>query len=109
MQKQYWIDYIRGYFDGDGCLSLIDEKFYVKFLGASKEFHEGLKNVLDKNNFIFTSSSKMNSYETEMYYISINRNLEKIRFLDWIYRDCNIYLDRKYDKYLNCKKLQFTQ
>lgn len=101
--------FIRGYFDGDGCLSLIDEKVYVKFLGASKEFHEGLKNVLYKNNFIFTSSSKINSYETEMYYISINRNLEKIKFLDWIYQDCNIYLDRKYEKYLNCKKLQFTQ
>ena len=101
--------FIRGYFDGDGCLSLIDGKIYVKFLGASKEFHEGLKNVLEKNNFIFNSSSKINSYGTEMYYILINRNSEKIKFLDWIYQDCNIYLDRKYDKYLNCKKLHFTQ
>lgn len=101
--------FIRGYFDGDGCLSLIDGKIYVKFLGASKEFHEGLKNVLEKNNFIFNSNSKINSYGTEMYYILINRNSEKIKFLDWIYQDCNIYLDRKYDKYLNCKKLHFTQ
>ena len=101
--------FIRGYFDGDGCLSLIDGKIYVKFLGASKEFHEGLKNVLEKNNFIFNSNSKINSYGTEMYYILINRNSEKIKFLDWIYQDCNIYFDRKYDKYLNCKKLHFTQ
>lgn len=101
--------FIRGYFDGDGCLSLLDEKIYVKFLGASEEFHEGLKKVLEKNNFMFISSSQINSYGTTMYYISINRNEEKIKFLNWIYQDCNIYLDRKYEKYLNCKKLQFTQ
>lgn len=101
--------FIRGYFDGDGCLSLLDNQIYVKFLGASKDFHDGLKDILKNNNFIFTSSSKTNLYGTEMYYIFINRNLEKIKFLDWIYKDCNIYLDRKYEKYLNCKKLQFTQ
>ena len=101
--------FVRGYFDGDGCLSLVDNKIYIKFLGASKDFHEGLKDTLKKNNFVFTSSSKINLYKTEMYYISINRNLEKIKFLDWIYQDCSIYLDRKYDKYLKCKKLQFTQ
>jgi hypothetical protein len=101
--------FIRGYFDGDGCLSLIDDKIYIKFLGASKDFHEGLKEVLKNNNFIFTSNSKINLHGTEMYYIFINRNLEKIKFLDWIYQDCNVYLDRKHEKYLNCKKLQFTQ
>lgn len=101
--------FIRGYFDGDGCLSLIDDKIYIKFLGASKDFHEGLKEILKNNNFIFTSNSKINLHGTEMYYILINRNLEKIKFLDWIYQDCNIYLDRKYEKYLNCKKLQFAQ
>lgn len=101
--------FIRGYFDGDGCLSLIDDKIYIKFLGASKDFHEGLKEVLKNNNFIFTSNSKINLHGTEMYYILINRNLEKIKFLDWIYQDCNVYLDRKYEKYLNCKKLQFAQ
>ena len=101
--------FIRGYFDGDGCLSLIDKNIYVKFLGASKDFHEGLKDVLKKNKFIFTSNSKINLYNTEMHYILISRNLEKIKFLDWIYQDCNIYLDRKYNKYLDCKKLQFAQ
>ena len=33
----------------------------------------------------------------------IYRIKDKIRFLDWIYKDCNIYLDRKYQKYINVK------
>ena len=100
--------FIRGYFDGDGCFSFTDRTFDIEFLGASKDFHEGLANVLSKNNFKFTINSKINKYNTEMYYIYINRNEDKCNFLKWIYEDCNIYLERKYKKYLDVK-LQFTQ
>ena len=43
-----------------------------------------------------------------MYHIHINRNEDRYKFLNWIYEDCNIYLERKYKKYLDVK-LQFTQ
>ena len=95
--------FIRGYFDGDGCFTFTDKTFDVDFLGASKNFHEGLKNVLSKNGFNFTTETKMNKCDTEMYYIHINRKKDKYDFLDWIYKDSNIYLDRKYEKYLKCK------
>jgi hypothetical protein len=39
-----------------------------------------------------------------MYKIDICRQHDKINFLDWIYQDSNIYLDRKYKKYLKVKK-----
>ncbi len=100
--------FIRGYFDGDGCFSFTDKTFDIEFLGASKDFHEGLANVLRENNFKFTINSKINKYNTEMYYIYINRNEDKCNFLKWIYEDCNVYLERKYKKYLDVK-LQFTQ
>lgn len=100
--------FIRGYFDGDGCFSFTDRTFDIEFLGASKDFHEGLVNILNENNFKFTINSKINKYNTEMYYIYINRNEDKCNFLKWIYEDCNIYLERKYKKYLDMK-LQFTQ
>lgn len=100
--------FIRGYFDGDGCFTLTDKTFDIEFLGASKKFHEGLKNVLSKNGFVFTTSSKINTYDTTMYHIHINRNQDRYNFLNWIYEDCNIYLERKYQKYLNIK-LRFTQ
>jgi DNA-binding transcriptional regulator WhiA len=100
--------FIRGYFDGDGCFSFTDRTFDIEFLGASKDFHEGLGNILNENNFKFTINSKINKYNTEMYYIYINRNEDKCNFLKWIYEDCKIYLERKYKKYLDMK-LQFTQ
>lgn len=100
--------FIRGYFDGDGCFTFTDKTFDIEFLGASKAFHESLSNVLKKNNFKFTVSSQINKHGTEMYYIHINRNKDRYEFLRWIYEDCNIYLERKYKKYLDIK-LQFTQ
>ncbi len=100
--------FIRGYFDGDGCFTFTKKSFDVEFLGASKEFHEGLRNILEKNGFHFTINSKINQYGTEMYYIHINRNKDRLNFLDWIYEDCNIFLNRKYKRYLDVK-LQFAQ
>ena len=76
--------FIRGYFDGDGCFTFTNKTFDIEFLGASKEFHEGLLNVLNKNNFKFTVSSKINKYGTKMYHIHINRNEDRCKFLNWI-------------------------
>ena len=39
-----------------------------------------------------------------MYKIDICCLQDKINFLDWIYKDCNVYLDRKYKKYLKVKE-----
>lgn len=95
--------FIRGYFDGDGCFTFTEKTFDIELLGASKDFHDGLKNILSKNGFNFTYEIKPNKCGTNMYYIYIHRNKDKCNFLDWMYSDCTIYLDRKYEKYLNCK------
>ena len=95
--------FIRGYFDGDGCFTFTDRTFDIEFLGASKDFHEGLKNILHEYGFNFTCETKTKKCNTDMYHIHINRNKDRCSFLDWIYENCNIYLDRKYEKYLMCK------
>ena len=95
--------FIRGYFDGDGCFTFTQKTFEIGFAGASIDFHTGLKNTLEQNKFKPWVNSEINKYGTEMYYIRLNRSEDKRRFLDWIYGDCNIYLDRKYQKYLQTK------
>jgi DNA-binding CsgD family transcriptional regulator len=100
--------FIRGYFDGDGCFTFTEKTFDIDFLGASKDFHDGLKDILLKYNFNFNTEIKINQHDTSMYYIHINKNLDKCRFLDWIYSDCHIYLDRKYEKYLKCKNYKHS-
>ena len=95
--------FIRGYFDGDGCLTITEKTFQIGFAGASENFHIGLKNILELNGFHPCEYIRVNKYGTKIYYMRLNRIEEKYEFLNWIYNDCNIYLDRKYQKYLKIK------
>lgn len=96
--------FIRGYFDGDGRFCLTNKSFRISFLTASPFLFSDLKNLLTSINIHFSESFYISEFNTQMYTIEINRNSEKMEFLDYIYKDCNIYLDRKYKKYLKAKE-----
>lgn len=96
--------YIRGYFDGDGCLCFTNKSFHINFVTASKMLNDDVTNILKSQNFNFIESNYITDFGTTLYKIDICRQHDKINFLDWIYQDSNIYLDRKYKKYLKVKK-----
>jgi DNA-binding transcriptional regulator WhiA len=96
--------YIRGYFDGDGCFTFTNKSFHINFVTASNTLHDDLLRILKSEDFHPVDGGYINDFSTYMYRLDICRNNEKLRFLDWIYKDSNIYLDRKYKKYLKVKK-----
>lgn len=92
-------DFIRGYFDGDGC-------FYV----SNKYKNNNRINITANNLFIldlFDIIKKEINIEgiiTETKIKNINRlniygNKKVKKFLDWMYNDSNLKLNRKYEKY----------
>jgi predicted transcriptional regulator len=95
--------YIRGYFDGDGCLCFTNKSFCINFTTASQMLNNDVANILKSKGFNFSESSYISEFGTVIYRIDINKQQDKINFLDWIYKDANIYLDRKYKKYLKVK------
>lgn len=109
LQDEYNLDFIRGIFDGDGCITQTNQNGYIRdliiFCGTF-ELMQFIENyfynlgVITHNNTGHASISKNRS----IYTISFsNKNAFKI--LNFIYKDCNIYLDRKYKKYKKlCKK-----
>lgn len=102
--------YIRGYFDGDGCFCFTNQSFHINFITASKALNDDIVKILQSKEFNFIESNYTTDFNTIMYKIDIHRQQDKINFLDWIYQDCNIYLDRKYKKYLKVKnKYKTTQ
>jgi intein-encoded DNA endonuclease-like protein len=96
--------YIRGYFDGDGCFTFTNKSFHINFVTASKMLNEDVAKILKSEKFNFNKSSYVSDFGTTMYKIDICRFNDKINFLDWIYQDSNIYLDRKHKKYTKVKK-----
>lgn len=90
--------FIRGYFDGDGSFSrTINARTVspnVSLLGTY-EFLSQISNVSTiKGHFLHDKRHDQNTYI--MYFTQF----DTIIFLDYIYRNASIYLDRKYNLYL---------
>ena len=103
LRKDLIRHYIRGYFDGDGCFCYTNKSFSISFITASRMLHEDLLTILANIPVTVGINIFENEFGTTMYRPEIYRVQDKINFLDWIYKDASIYLDRKYKKYLKVK------
>lgn len=65
---------------------------------GTKEF---LTEVLDVLNLKY-ELSKDKRHKNNTYFINFRKN-DSIQFLDFIYKDATIYLDRKYELYIKTK------
>ena len=98
--------YIRGYFDGNGCLSISkknNNNFSCSIACGSKEYTYELSKKLNKHNiatFIY-KQKKSNCYQ-----LNIKGGKKGcLKFLDYMYKDSTIYLDRKFNRYKKIKQL----
>lgn len=94
--------FIRGYFDGDGCITFNKNTKCYKFsIISTLDFVKGADNCI--NNILpihFTYETRSNKITTTIS-VSGNRQIEQL--LDWLYSDATIYLERKYAKYKELK------
>jgi hypothetical protein len=90
--------FIRGYFDGDGCLSLssTSNTFSTSLLGT-KHMMQGIINHMKLSNYRWRNDKQ---HHENTITLSL-RVQEALKFLKTIYSDSNIHLSRKYDKYYN--------
>ena len=89
--------FIRGYFDGDGSISCTDKTHSLCVLGTLDMIeHICYESGIPRK--IYISKSPNNS----TYRILLDDKRDSLIFLHYLYDDCEIYLDRKYNK---CKLL----
>ena len=91
--------FIRGYFDGDGYVS---KNYYNAKLSivSTKVFCEKIQDILRKNVGINASIYLCHKNElTTTRTLQISGRNQIRKFLDYIYSDANLYLQRKYDVY----------
>lgn len=96
--EEYLSHFIRGYFDGDGC---IYKSRYAAYLISTKEFCEKLKEILLKEG-ITPSSIKQkhpeNGIDNNCYTLNIFHKDEFIKFAKYLYKDVDsscIVMSRK--------------
>lgn len=125
--------FIRGYFDGDGTIGFSTYKregwkdsikCVIGFVSINKELLEGIKNYLfksldlsdkklrsEKSGRFINDPNEIDPYgeeqweQNEIEYIRLiySGNIVCKNILDFLYKDSNIYMDRKYDKYKEIK------
>jgi intein/homing endonuclease len=107
-----WLDknlithFIRGYFDGDGCIYIHQNQLGIQIV-STKEFLIYLQQLLSKLE-INTHISHPERYTNNTYRIDFGGSRRVKRFCDWIYKDATIFLDRKYNLFKSyCENHQF--
>lgn len=90
--------FIRGYFDGDGWFTNTDSCFQVGLIGT-QDFIEGFLNTVEKIN---TQNKILTVHREDGAKRYIFGALEDVtNFLNWIYKNATVYLERKYENYLD--------
>jgi len=99
---------IRGVWDGDGCIGhykykkCISKKWQVSIMGTkdllegiSKFLYEEIGDTFGETTLLY-KDKRLNNEITKTFYKHGKRAEEVIKYL---YKNCNFYLDRKYDLY----------
>jgi hypothetical protein len=99
MSAELYPHFIRGYFDGDGYVSKNYNNAKLSIV-STKAFCEKVKDIVSKDIGINTHIYLCHKNElttTRTLQISGRNQIKK--FLDYIYNNANLYLDRKYNIY----------
>lgn len=113
--KQFIQHFMRGYFDGDGCIHYSEGVYFHKnknkeYLGrnfvcsiiGTYEFLESFKSVLGENGI---SSSDIKQGNTgKAFELRITDRFNIKRFYEYLYQDSSVYLKRKHDIFIHAFK-----
>lgn len=87
-------DFIRGFMDGDGCISVVNRGKH-KYISLS---FTGTLEMLQELKSIFSVDNKITFYRNS-YALHIGKTSDVLRILKNIYNEANLYMTRKYNKY----------
>ena len=103
LEDKYMHAFIRGYFDGDGCITIKSTGYsVVSFCCNSKVFLENLKVYLESKNIICRNivCEQGSSRKRPIYILYLSKRENQLKFQNFIYSDKEIYLIRKYNKFM---------
>lgn len=95
---------VRGVFDGDGTIGCYNNSWALAITSGSKKLLNKLKIII--NNILATKRGSINKYSGKnAYRLKFEGNRIAPKVGHFLYRDANIYLDRKYKKYIEMVNL----
>lgn len=94
--------FIRGYFDGDGSIYINSRRNAAQICSCSYEILQQIENILKNFNIIRKEKKYINSIKNYHNFVINDRN-EVMKFFDYCYNNASIFLQRKYNKFIEIK------
>lgn len=88
--------FIRGYFDGDGCISYGNKEhtYPIVIILGTEDFLNGIQSIYGTNQK-YRNANEGQNITKELSFAGSSA----IKFMHWIYEDSTIYLERKFNRY----------
>jgi len=107
--------FMRGYFDGDGCITSNFTEWSIKnyvnlkcsFL-STKEFCEAYQKKLYELLKVECVLTRIKSNDSS-HTLTLSGKKNSLIFASWLYDDCSVFLKRKRDKYLSIREELFKR
>ena len=110
LDKKYWIDYIRGYFDGDGSVNLIHNKGSISLrwqvCSATKCIIDFIVSYFEEEYGIPKVKIQERKGRHTLYYIQYSTKASK-KIFSLLYKENSLFCERKYNNF--CKILGSIQ
>lgn len=103
INKQYHKDFIRGWIDGDGCFYVNEKNNCFQFCMAGSYEQDWISfikilNIL-KIKYTYKKKTQIQKEKVNKYSIIRITGLNNLKiFIDYVYKDANFFLKRKYEK-----------
>lgn len=102
LPKELISHFLRGLYDGDGCIYIAESGRVRVSLTGYSEFLTEVKQYLHALNIYSILRIVKGDKVADL---SVSKNYDSREFLRYLYKDANIYLDRKFKKYLEAMEI----
>ena len=93
--------FIRGYFDGDGSITQGQrDTNFILTITSTNSFCEKLKDIVKTNVGVNCHIYDASNHNGITKVFTTTGRLQVKALLDWLYKDANMYLERKYNRYI---------
>lgn len=102
LPKELLSHFLRGVYDGDGCINLCESGRVRVILTGYSEFLKEIQDYLSTRGI--SGILRIVKGDNVASFV-VSKNYDTKAFLEYLYKDATIYLNRKYEKYLICKDI----